>query len=246
MAHDDRTAGPIGRKSDRARCWRPVGRPRPTRRIVTGRRDCITGEFPSGKPAMDFRMVAYEGLLARDFIVLIESDDDVVEYSEEPNRFRWSDGLRPRWYRPDFALYLKDGTIVCVEVKPWRRVEAVGGIAAFAPIEAAALEAGYHRFELWTEREIDAIGVANGALLASERTFLDDPEETHCVLAAIDRMGGQARVRELRAEARLAARSFRAVVSLVARGLLVLADARVTLDDNAVVVVPGTTIGGGR
>ncbi len=73
---------------------RHVGKPNPSRRIVTGRRDCITGEIPSGKPGMGHRMVAYEGLLARDFILLLEQDDAVLRYQEEPVPFRWHDGVR--------------------------------------------------------------------------------------------------------------------------------------------------------
>ena len=87
---------------------RHVGKPSPSRPIVTGRRDCITGEVPSGKAGMGYRMVAYEGLLARDFILILEQDDAVLRYQEEPAPFRWHDGVRWRRYTADFAVEIDD------------------------------------------------------------------------------------------------------------------------------------------
>jgi len=73
---------------------RHVGKPTPSRRIVTGRRDCITGEVPSGKAGMGYRMVAYEGLLARDFILILEQDDAVLRHQKQHAPLRWHDVVR--------------------------------------------------------------------------------------------------------------------------------------------------------
>jgi len=221
---------------------RHVGKPTPSRPIVTGRRDCITGEVPSGKAAMGYRMVAYEGLLARDFILLLEQDDAVLRYQEEPKPFRWHDGVRWRGYTPDFGVETDDGRRICVEVKPLKRVVKRGWDEIRPRVEAGARAAGYDTFELWTETEIDALRVANATLVASERSFVVDEAEQHTMRVVLDRCGGQGRVRELRAASGLQARAFRAVVALVARGEAELADPRRPFDDHAVIRRP-TNIG---
>ncbi|KAA2235867.1 hypothetical protein [Salinarimonas soli] len=217
---------------------RHVGKPQPTRRVVTGRRDCITGEYPSGKAQMGYRMVAYEGLLARDYIVLIEDDPCVVSYQEEPAPFRWFDGAEWRLHRPDFAVRYDDGSKVCAQVKPARRVASLGGIGAFGLLAAAAKANGYDRFELWTELTMDAVRLANAALVASERTFLVDEVELHTMRVTVDRFGGDARIVDLRLASGLGDRSFRAVLALVARGELAPVDPFRLLDDHALVRVP--------
>lgn len=214
---------------------RHVGRPSPSREIVTGRRDCITGEVPSGKPGMGYRMVAYEGLLARHFILLMEQDDAVLRYQEEPTAFRWHDGVRQRSYTPDFAVEIDDGRNIAVEVKPMKRVIRSGWDGIRPRVEAGARAAGYDGFELWTEVEIDALRVANAGLVASERSFVVDEAEQHTMRVVLDRLGGQGRVRELRAASGLQARAFRAVVALVARGEAELAEPGRPFDDHALI-----------
>ncbi|WP_292495333.1 hypothetical protein [Methylobacterium sp.] len=180
-------------------------------------------------------MVAYEGLLARDFIILLEQDDSVLRYQEEPTAFWWHDGFRRRSYTPDFAVDLDDGRSICVEVKPLKKVVKLGWDEFRPLIEVGARAAGYDSFELWTEIEIDALGVANAALIASERSFVVDETEQHTMRMVLDRFGGLGRVRELRAASSLGARAFRAIVSLVARGEAELADLGRPFDDYALI-----------
>ncbi|MBY0296765.1 hypothetical protein [Methylobacterium isbiliense] len=218
---------------------RHVGKPQPHRKIVTGRRDCITGEYPSGKQSMNYRQVAYEGRLARDFIVLIDNDPRVISYREEPPPFPWFDGDKWRSYTPDFDCLLDDGKRQCHEIKPWklrqrlhpRFKEGVG---------LGALEAGYDSFEIWTEREIDPLAVANAALISSERGFSVADDELHTIRLAVDRANGPTSVADLRQRSGIGLRSFRAVVSLIARGELVQLDPKAPLDDRAIVGIPTT------
>jgi hypothetical protein len=187
---------------------------------------------------MGYRMVAYEGLLARDFIVLLEQDDTVLRYQEEPPAFRWQDGIWRRSYTPDFAVELDDGRRICVEVKPLKKVAKLGWDEIRPLVEDGARAAGFDSLELWTEIEIGALEVANAALIASERSFVVDETERHTMLVVLDRFGGQGRVRELRAASGLGARAYRAVVAIVARGEAELADPRKPFDDHALVRRP--------
>lgn len=212
---------------------RHVGKPTGTRKVVTGRRDIITGEYPSGKPAMGYRMVAYEGMLSRDFIVLIENDPRVVSYQEEPEPFPWFDGLKWHSYTPDFSVLLDDGRRICVEIKPYRRLRKLP--AGFRDgATAGALDNGYDAFEIWTDREIGGLAVANASLIASERTFIVDDHELHAMRVAVDSLGGKATIRDLRIRSDLGQRAFRAAIALVARRELVAEDEARPLDDNAV------------
>jgi hypothetical protein len=200
--------------------------------------DWIAGEFPSAKAAMDFRMVRYDGMLARSFVVTMENDPAVVAYWEKPAPFRWTDGLRWRSYTPDYAVELADGRTIAVEVMPLAKVAKTQFMGRAPNIRCAAVGAGYSDFELWTEAEIESQPrLANAGLLASERSFVDDDEQLHRVRVAVRELGGRARVGELRRASRLAECSFRAVVRLVALGELRMTDDAIPLDDNAAVEV---------
>lgn len=218
---------------------RHVGRPEPSRPLATGRRDCFTGEFPSGKPAMDYRMVAYEGLLVREFMALLEADGNVPSYREAPEEFRWFDGLRRRGCRCHVAVSLADGRAVAVLVHHADYVDKKGLRSLLPFIADGAAEAGYDDLELWTECEIHAgNALANAFLVASENSFVVDEEPLHMMRATVDRLGGRARVRDLRLSSGLGERAFRAVVKLVALGDLVPVDPAAILDDFAFVKVP--------
>jgi hypothetical protein len=216
-----------------------VGRPEPSRPLVTGHSDRFTGEFPSGKPAMGFRMVAYEGILVREFMALLEDDGNVVSYREAPPPFAWDDGDEGGECRCHVAVTLADGRRIAVLVHHAKYVRKAD-LAAIVPyLTDGAIAAGYHGFELWTDREIHAgNGLANALLIASERTFVVDAEALHTMRAAADRLGGHADVRALRIASNLGAAAFRAVVKLIAMGELVQVDRRAILDDHALVEIP--------
>ncbi len=216
-----------------------VGGPTHTRTAVNRAVDWISGEYPSGKPAMDFRMVRWDGTPSRAFIVVLEGDKAVISYREKPAPFRWTDGLRWRTYTPDFAVDLADGRKIGVEVMPMRRVVKTGFLRRLPHIRRAALGNGYSDFELWTENEIEQQPrLANEALIASERTFVSDEGEEHRMRLAIRELGGRASVSQLRRASGLESRSFRAVVRLVALGELRATRPDLPLDDYAVVEIP--------
>jgi hypothetical protein len=217
-----------------------VGRPEPSRPLATGRRDCFTGEFPSGKPAMGLRMVAYEGILVREFMALLEDDSNVVSYREAPPPFAWDDGNEGGECRCHVAVTLAEGRRIAVLVHHAKYVRKANLPAIVPYLTDGAIAAGYDGFELWTEREIHAgNGLANALLVASERgTFVVDETVLHTMRNAVDRLGGHATVRELRIESNLGAAAFRAVVKLIAAGELVQVDRRAILDDHALVEIP--------
>lgn len=86
-----------------------------SRKVVTRRGRRFRGYFPSHKLG---RMVAWESLLERDAIYLLEFSPGVLSYQEQPTVIQYFDGLQMRDYYPDFELVLMDGSWAHVEVKP--------------------------------------------------------------------------------------------------------------------------------
>ena len=84
------------------------------RKVVTRRGRRFRGYFPSTKLG---RMVAWESLLERDAILLLEFSPGVLSYQEQPVLIKYSDGNCMRDYYPDFELELVNGKRVHVEVK---------------------------------------------------------------------------------------------------------------------------------
>lgn len=84
------------------------------RKVVTRRGRRFRGYFPSQKLG---RMVAWESLLERDAILLLECSSGVVSYREQPTLIEYFDGQQIRGYYPDFEVVLMDGGLLHVEVK---------------------------------------------------------------------------------------------------------------------------------
>ncbi len=65
-------------------------------------------------------MVAYEQLLELDALYQFEFAPQVVDIREQPFKLQYANGNKVRRYTPDYALILRDGDILIVEVKPRR------------------------------------------------------------------------------------------------------------------------------
>lgn len=163
------------KNSDGAAVYTPrfVDSPLHRRDAVHRAVDWISEEFPSAKPAMNYRMVRCDGTLSSDFVVLMENDPSVVEYWEKPASFRWKDDKgKRRNYTPDFAVVLADGRWIAVEVMPMTLVGRTRFLSKAPFIRTAALDAGYDGFELWTDREISVQPKLAKRLAARRRAHL--------------------------------------------------------------------------
>lgn len=93
----------------------------PIRKITnTGTRK-NTGLVPSMK---NERSITYESLLERDYIYLLEFDDDVVSYLEQPLTIYYTDSNKSRRYTPDFLVVRKNKKQL-VEVKPYEKLQQI-------------------------------------------------------------------------------------------------------------------------
>ncbi|MGN5538471.1 TnsA endonuclease N-terminal domain-containing protein [Alcaligenes sp. Lyrl_28] len=69
-------------------------------------------------------MVAFESLIERDVILLLEFSRGVQSYQEQPERIVYSDGQAMRDYYPDFEARLTSGPRVHIEVKPSAKLDS--------------------------------------------------------------------------------------------------------------------------
>lgn len=83
-------------------------------RQVSNRGGNIIGKFPSLKMG---RMIAFESLIERDFIYLLEYAADVQSFAEQPLTLEYPDGTKIRHYTPDFHV-VRAGRHELIECKP--------------------------------------------------------------------------------------------------------------------------------
>lgn len=87
----------------------------PVRHVITRSGRHFRGLYPSRKIG---RMVAFESILERDVIMLLEFSGAVSSFEEQPIRITYSDGDRMRDYYPDFRADLITGECLHLEAKP--------------------------------------------------------------------------------------------------------------------------------
>ena len=83
-------------------------------RKVSNRGKNIIGKFPSIKMR---RMIAFESLIERDFLYLIDYDKEVDWFEEQPLTIEYQYEGEIRHYTPDFHI-IEKGREVLIECKP--------------------------------------------------------------------------------------------------------------------------------
>jgi hypothetical protein len=129
---------------------------KPARKIVNTRSRKNIGFFPSRK---NERLVAFESLIERDYIFLLEYDRDVICYKEQPLEITYRDNNRRRKCYPDFEVQRK-GRKQLIEVKPHAKlVEILHDETTINKFNAVALYCdanGYSNFKIVTDKDIRA------------------------------------------------------------------------------------------
>ena len=127
----------------------------PARKITNIKSKKNTGFFPSIK---NERPIAYESLLERDFIYLLEFDKDVISYIEQPETITYHISNRRYRYTPDFLVIRKNKKQL-IEVKPYKKLLIIleDEIKKKKFIEAASYckSQGYQEFKIFTDKDID-------------------------------------------------------------------------------------------
>lgn len=131
-------------------------------RKVSNRGGNVIGRFPSTKMG---RMIAFESLLERDFIYLLDFDPSVEWFEEQPLRIEYLHETKLLHYTPDFRL-LERGQYVLVECKPERFAETEENSRKFAVARAWCAEQGWE-FRVVTDQQVrNGFRLQNVKLLA--------------------------------------------------------------------------------
>lgn len=120
------------------------------RKVVTRRGRRFRGYFPSRKL---HRMVAWESLLERDAILLLEVSPGVAFFQEQPTVIQYFDGQSLCDYYPDFEVILADGSVFHLEVKTTSKLKNPKVAAKFSAIAKHYQEKGLS-FRIMTEQEL--------------------------------------------------------------------------------------------
>ncbi len=118
-------------------------------RKVSNRGGNAIGRFPSTKMK---RMIAFESLLERDFIYLLDYDPAVEWFEEQPLSIEYLHEGKLLHYTPDFHL-LEDSQHALVECKPERFVETEENRRKFGVAQEWCQRHGWE-FRVVTEQQI--------------------------------------------------------------------------------------------
>lgn len=101
-------------------------------RKVSNRGGNIIGRIPSIKME---RMVAFESLIERDMIHLLDFEQDVEWFAEQPLIISYQHKGKERKYTPDFHV-VRNGQNILVECKPEKRVHSDENQRKFAAAQS--------------------------------------------------------------------------------------------------------------
>ena len=159
-------------------------------RKVSNRGGNIVGHFPSLKLG---RMVAFESLIERDLIYLLDYEPGVEHFSEQPLVIKYHHAGKKHQYTPDFHV-IYQGQPYLFECKPLRFVDDPENQVKF---EAARLWCQEKRwtFGIVTDEQLDSgWRIANIKLLTQFARYAIGPEIIGRVFAFLSSVSGSMKV----------------------------------------------------
>jgi hypothetical protein len=120
-------------------------------RKVSNRGGNVIGHFPSIKMK---RMVAFESLIERDYLYLLDYEPHVEWFEEQPLHVKYRHDDKERHYTPDFHI-VEAGRKVLVECKPLALVDQEENQRKFRAARVWCAEHGW-AFRVVTDQDIRA------------------------------------------------------------------------------------------
>ena len=118
-------------------------------RKVSNRGGNVIGRFPSLKME---RMIVFESLIERDLIYLLDFEQDVEWFAEQPLTISYRYQGKALRYTPDFHI-ARNGRNVLVECKPEKRVHSAENQRKFAAAHAWCTARGW-TFQVVTDTHL--------------------------------------------------------------------------------------------
>jgi hypothetical protein len=146
-------------------------------RKVSNRGGNIIGRFPSLKLG---RMVAFESLIERDFIYLLDFESDVAWFAEQPLTIPYQHEGKNLSYTPDFHV-IRDGRNILVECKLRKFVNTDDNQRKFAAAQAWCEAKGWV-FQVVSDEQLRrGFRVHNVKLLTQFARYNIGPAVKHCI-----------------------------------------------------------------
>ncbi|MBN1955258.1 MAG: TnsA endonuclease N-terminal domain-containing protein [Anaerolineae bacterium] len=162
-------------------------------RKVSNRGGNIVGHFPSLKLG---RMVAFESLIERDFIYLLDYDPGVEHFAEQPLTIQYHEANKKRRYTPDFHVIYRGQPFLC-ECKPAQFVADPQNQIKFAAARLCCQKQGW-AFAVVTDAQL-ATGwrIANIKLLTQFARYVIGAETKGRVFAFLAAVAGPVTVADV-------------------------------------------------
>lgn len=141
-------------------------------RKVSNRGGNIVGHFPSLKLG---RMVAFESLIERDFVYLLDYDPGVEQFSEQPLTITYHHAGKKRQYTPDFHVIYR-GHPFLFECKPVQFVDDPKNQIKFEAARLWCQEQGWTFGVVTDEHLASGWRIANIKLLTQFARYSIGPE----------------------------------------------------------------------
>lgn len=169
-------------------------------RKITNRADFkkIVGKFPSLKMG---RIVGWESQLERDFLFLLEFDDDVLSFHEQPVEISYAYKMKTGRYFPDFLVERRSCKEL-VEVKPYSKLNDLKNRIKFLAGEEYCRRRGWI-FRVVTDDNIREGNLLKNVKLLSRYAAVDvSTEFEQSTQSLIETNGGEIGLAELIARSR--------------------------------------------
>lgn len=154
-----------------------------------------TGYFASHK---NDRQIAFESTLERDVFMILEFDQSVVSYEDQPFTMKYELDGRPTKYTPDILATFQDGTKKVFEVKYQDAITSDNELQKKLATVKEAIEDQYAlEFETFTDHDIDQVYLENCKFLYKFAFIQADEKALHQIVDVVQSSPSELSVKEV-------------------------------------------------
>lgn len=157
----------------------------PVRKIKKSYISCV-GYFKSYK---NNKQLAFESILERDYFMLLEFEQDVVSYEEQPLKIKYNLKAKNTRYTPDVLVSYQDGSKKIFEVKYQSDIDSDTKLQhKISILKEEIARQMFIPFETFTDAQIDQIYFKNCVFLYKNAFISENQIMTNKVLENINKL----------------------------------------------------------
>lgn len=165
-----------------------------TRQIKKSYRSCV-GYFKSYKNS---QQLAFESILERDFFMLLEFDETVISYEEQPFQIKYQLKETMTRYTPDVLVTYRDGTQKVFEVKYQNDINSDPALQhKLSVLKDAIQDQKKVCFEVFTDEKVDQAYLKNCVFLYKNAFIFHNDEITTLVVDTLNQQTQPISIQEL-------------------------------------------------